>query len=142
MLFDKVREEDNLVYSITSAKYFDSKIPEEITSFYIFYTGDPENVDTINNRIDELIDSIKNKEFNVQIFKYQKVALKKDYDAGLKTNNFWLSSMLNAVKYGQNIEKVTYLNSIVDSITLNEIARLAKQLFDDQYFESADYLSE
>ena len=50
--------------------------------------------------------------------------------------------MLNAVKYSQNIEKVTYLNSIVDSITLNEIARLAKQLFDDQYFESADYLSE
>ena len=142
MLFDKVREEDNLVYSITSAKYFDKKIPEEIASFYIFYTGDPENVDTINNRIDALIDSIKNKEFDVQIFKDQKVALKKDYDAGLKTNNFWLSSMLNAVKYRQNIEKVTYLNSIVDSITLNEIARLAKQLFDDQYFESADYLSE
>ena len=142
MLFDKVREEDNLVYSITSAKYFDKKIPEEITSFYIFYTGDPENVDTINNRIDELIDSIKNKEFDVQIFNDQKVSLKKDYDAGLKTNNFWLSSMLNSVKYSQNIEKVTYLNSIVDSITLNEIARLAKQLFDDQYYESADYLSE
>ena len=44
--------------------------------------------------------------------------------------------MLNAVKYSQNIEKVTYLNSIVDSITLNEIAKLAKQLFDDQYFSS------
>ena len=68
--------------------------------------------------------------------------MKKDYDAGLKTNSFWLSSILNAVKYSQNIEKVTYLNSIVDSITLNEIARLAKQLFDDQYFVSADYLSE
>ena len=142
MLFDKVREEDNLVYSISSSKYFDNKIPEEITSFYIFYTGDPKNVDTINNRIDELINSIKNKEFDVQIFKDQKVSLKKDYDDGLKTNNFWLSSILNAVKYSQNIEKVTYLNSIVDSITLNEIARLAKQLFDDQYFVSADYLSE
>jgi len=142
MLFDKVREEDNLVYSISSSKYLDNKIPEEITSFYIYYTGDPKNVDTINNRIDELIDSIKNKEFDVQIFKDQKVALKKDYDAGLKTNSFWLSSILNAVKYSQNIEKVTYLNSIVDSITVNEIARLAKQLFDDQYFVSADYLSE
>ena len=125
MLFDKVREEDNLVYSISSSKYLDNKIPEEITSFYIYYTGDPKNVDTINNRIDELIDSIKNKEFDVQIFKDQKVALKKDYDAGLKTNSFWLSSILNAVKYSQNIEKVTYLNSIVDSITLNEISRLA-----------------
>ena len=59
MLFDKVREEDNLVYSISSAKYFDEKIPEELTSFYIYYTGDPNNVETINNRVDELIKTIK-----------------------------------------------------------------------------------
>ena len=39
MLFDKVREEDNLVYSISS-KYLDNKI-EEINSFYIYYTEDP-----------------------------------------------------------------------------------------------------
>ena len=142
MLFDKVREEDNLVYSISSAKYFDEKIPEEITSFYIYFTGDPQNVEKINNRIDELIETIKNKEFDNQIYKDQKVALKKDFETGLKTNDFWLSSILKAIKYNQNIEKVTYLNSIVDSITLNEIAKLAKQLLDDQYFESVSYLSE
>ena len=72
----------------------------------------------------------------------EKVALKKDFETGLKTNDFWLSSILKAIKYNQNIEKVTYLNSIVDSITLNEIAKLAKQLLDDQYFESVSYLSE
>ena len=77
-----------------------------------------------------------------QIYKDQKVALKKDFEAGLKTNDFWLSSILKAIKYNQNIEKVTYLKSIVDSITLNEIANLAKQLLDDQYFESVSYLSE
>ena len=142
MLFDKVREEDNLVYSISSAKYFDEKIPEELTSFYIYYTGDPNNVETINNRIDELIETIKNKEFDDQIYKDQKVALKKDFEANLKTNDFWLSSILKAAKYNQNIEQLTYLNTIVDSITLNEIAKLAKQLLDDQYFESVSYLSE
>jgi len=142
LLFDKVREEENLVYSISSAKYFDEKIPEEITSFYIYFTGDPNNVENINNRIDELIKTIKNKEFDIQIYKDQKVALKKDFEAGLKTNDFWLSSILKAIKYSQNIEKVTYLNSIVDSITLNEIAKLAKQLLDNQYFERVSYLSE
>ena len=90
----------------------------------------------------ELIESIKNKEFDSQIYKDQKVALKKDFEANLKTNDFWLNSILNAAKYNQNIEKLTYLNSIVDSITLNEIAKLAKQLFDNQYFESVSYLSE
>ena len=142
MLFDKVREEDNLVYSISSAKYFDEKIPEELTSFYIYYTGDPNNVETINNRVDELIQTIKNKKFDHQIYKDQKVALKKDFETNLKTNDFWLSSILKAAKYNQNIEQLTYLNTIVDSITLNEIAKLAKQLFDDQYFEIVSYLSE
>ena len=142
MLFDKVREEDNLVYSISSAKYFDEKIPEELTSFYIYYTGDPNNVEIINNRVDELIQTIKNKEFDDQIYKDQKVALKKDFETNLKTNDFWLSTILNAAKYNQNIEQLTYLNTIVDSITSNEIAKLAKQLLDDQYFESVSYLSE
>ena len=100
------------------------------------------NIEKINNRIDELIETIKNKKFDNQIYKDQKVALKKDFETGLKTNDFWLSSILKAIKYNQNIEKVTYLNSIVDSITLNEIAKLAKQLLDDQYFESVSYLSE
>ena len=68
-------------------------------------------------------------------------ALKKDFDAGLKTNSFWISSILNAAKYNQNIEKLTYLNSIIDSITLREIAKLAKQLFDENYFESADFIA-
>ena len=142
MLFDKIREEDNLVYSISSAKYFDEKIPEEITSFYIYFTGDPKNVESINNRVDELIERIKNKEFDIQNYKDQKIALKKDFEAGLKTNDFWLNSILKAIKYNQNIEKVTYLNSIVDSITYNEIADLAKILLDDQYFESVSYISE
>ena len=142
MLFEEVREKNNLVYSISSAKYFDEKVPKEITSFYIYYTADPSNVDLINGNIKELLENIKNKNFDQQIFEDQKFALKRDFDSGLKTNSFWLSSILNAVKYNQNIEKLTYLNSIIDSITLREIAKLAKQLFDENYFENADFIAE
>ena len=142
MLFEEVREKNNLVYSISSAKYFDEKVPKEITSFYIYYTADPSNVDLINGKVKELLENIKNKNFDQQIFEDQKIALAKDFDAGLKTNRFWLSSILNAVKYNQNIEKLTYLNSIIDSITLREIAKLAKQLFDENYFENADFIAE
>ena len=142
MLFEEVREKNNLVYSISSAKYFDEKVPKEITSFYIYYTADPSNVDLINEKVKELLENIKNKNFDQQIFEDQKIALAKDFDAVLKTNSFWLSSILNAVKYNQNIEKLTYLNSIIDSITLREIAKLAKQLFDENYFESADFIAE
>ena len=142
MLFEEVREKNNLVYSISSAKYFDEKIPKEITSFYIDYTADPSNVDLINVKVKELLENIKNKNFDQQIFEDQKVTLKKDFDAGLKTNSFWLSSILNAAKYNQNIEKLTYLNSIIDSITLREIAKLSIQLFDENYFENANFIAE
>jgi zinc protease len=142
LLFDNVREKDNLVYSISASKYFDQKIPEELLSFYIYYSADPNNVDQINTRIEELIKSIQNKEFDQQIFKDQKLALKKDFEASLKTNNYWLTSIVNAEKYNQNIEQVTYLKNIVDSITLNETSKLAIKLFDDKYFEDVSYIAE
>ena len=142
MLFNQIREKDNLVYSISSAKYFDEKVPKEMTSYYIYYTADPINVELINSKIKELLENIQNKKFDQKIFEEQKIALKKDFDAGLKTNSFWLSSILNAAKYNQNIEKLTYLNSIIDSITLREITKLAKQLFDENYFENVDFIAE
>jgi zinc protease len=62
--------------------------------------------------------------------------------ASLKTNNYWLTAIVNAEKYNQNIEQVTYLNNIVDSITLNETSKLAIKLFDDKYFEDVSYIAE
>lgn len=142
LMFDQIREEDNLVYSITAGKNFDQKKPTEMSSFYIYYSSDPENVELINGKIEELMDKIKNKDFDIQIFKDQKVSLKKDFQSSLKSNGFWLSTILNAVKYDQNIERVSYLNTIVDSITLNEIAKLAEKFFDDKYLEDVSFVSE
>ena len=71
-----------------------------------------------------------------------KTSLKKDFQSSLKSNGFWLSTILNAVKYDQNIERVSYLNTIVDSITLNEIAKLAEKFFDDKYLEDVSFISE
>jgi zinc protease len=142
LMFDQIREEDNLVYSITAGKNFDQKKPTEMSSFYIYYSSDPENVELINGKIEELMDRIENKDFDLQIFKDQKVSLKKDFQSSLKSNGFWLSTILNAVKYDQNIERVSYLNTIVDSITLNEIAKLAEKFFDDKYLEYVSFVSE
>ena len=46
----------------------------------------------VENKV--LIETIKNKEFDDQIYKDQKVALKKDFETNLKTNDFWLSSII------------------------------------------------
>jgi len=53
-----------------------------------------------------------------------------------------LFTVVSAEKYNQNIEQVTYLNNIVDNITLNETSKLAIKLFDDKYFEDVSYIAE
>ena len=142
LLFDEIREKDNLVYSISSSKYLDEKYPKEVTAYYIYYQSDPNNVETINQKIDILLEKIKNKDFDLKILANQKLTLKNENNAAQNTNAFWLNSILNAIKFDLNIEQLTYLNTMVDSITLNEIALLAKQYFDDKYFEDVSFISE
>ena len=67
LLFDEIREKDNLVYSISSSKYLDEKYPKEVTAYYIYYQSDPNNVETINQKIDILLEKIKNKDFDLKI---------------------------------------------------------------------------
>ena len=69
----KLEKKDNLVYSIQSGRYFEQKVPKELISFYIFYGSDPKNVETINQRIEEVINLIKNKEFDLKYFKIKKL---------------------------------------------------------------------
>ncbi|MDA1181573.1 MAG: insulinase family protein [Proteobacteria bacterium] len=142
LLFDEIREKDNLVYSISSSKYLDEKYPKEVTAYYIYYQSDPNNVETINQKIDILLEKIKNKDFDLKILDNQKLTIKNGNDSARNTNAFWLNSILNAIKFDLNIEQLTYLNTMVDSITLNEIASLAKQYFDDKYLEDVNFISE
>ena len=142
LFFDEIREKDNLVYSIQTGRYFEQKVPKELISFYIFYGSDPKNVETINQRIEEVINLIKNKEFNPQIFEDQKIALKNNYKSRMETNGFWLDAIEKAEKHKQNIEQVVNVNSMIDSITLNEISILAKKYFDDTYLETLELIAE
>ncbi|AFS47964.1 peptidase M16 inactive domain-containing protein,Insulinase (Peptidase family M16) [alpha proteobacterium HIMB5] len=142
LFFDEIREKDNLVYSIQTGRYFEQKVPKELISFYIFYGSDPKNVETINQRIEEVINLIKNKEFDPKIFKDQKIALKNNYKSRMETNGFWLDAIEKAEKHKQNIEQVVNVNTMIDSITLNEISNLAKKYFDDIYLETLELIAE
>ena len=142
LFFDEIREKDNLVYSIQTGRYFEQKVPKELISFYIFYGSDPENVETINQRIEEVINLIKNKEFDPKIFQDQKIALKNNYKSRMETNGFWLDAIEKAEKHKQNIEQVVNVNTMIDSITLNEISNLAKKYFDDIYLETLELIAE
>ena len=142
LLFDEVREKDNLVYSISSGKNYDQKIPIELMSFYTYFESDPKNIDKIKDKIDLVISKIKTKDFDLQIFKDQKLALKNSYKSSLRSNGFWLNVLTDARQHNLNIERITNTDAMLKSISLNDIARLADYYFDENYTRSVMLLAE
>ena len=142
LLFDEVREKDNLVYSISASKNFDQKIPIDLMSFYTYFNSDPKNVDKIKDKIDLVINKIKIKDFDLQIFKDQKLALKNSYKSGLQTNGFWLNMLTDARQHNLSIERITNTDAMLKSISLNDIAKLANYYFDENYSRSVMLLAE
>jgi zinc protease len=142
LLFDEVREKDNLVYSISAGKNFDQKIPIELMSFYTYFESDPKNVETIKDKIDLVINKIKTKNFNLQIFKDQKLALKNNYQSMLQSNGFWLNVLQDAKQNNLSIERITNTDQMLKSISLNDIVKLANYYFDEKYTRSVMLLAE
>ena len=141
LLFDEVREKDNLVYSISASKYFDQKIPIELMSFYTYFEADPKNVQKIKDKIDLVINKIKTKDFDLQIFKDQKLALKNSYQSSLQSNDFWFNVLMDARQHNLSIERITNTDAMLKSISLNDIARLADYYFDENYTRSVMLLA-
>jgi zinc protease len=142
LLFDEVREKDNLVYSIGASKNFNQKVPIELISFYTYFNSDPKNTDIIKDKIDTVIESIKNKDFDLKIFKDQKLALKNNYKTSIETNGFWLWLLSDAKKSNLNFERIANREGILNSITINDIVKLANKYFDENYFRSVSFVAE
>ena len=142
MLHDVVREKNNLVYSITMSKYFDQFKPIEMISFYTYFGSDPENVETIKKKIDEVFEDIKNKEFDQKIMIDQKTMLINSFKENLRSNKYWLSLMEYNDQYNQNLERFMNIELIINSITAHDISKLAKKYLDDKYFRDIQLTSE
>ena len=142
LLFNEVREKDNLVYSISASKLFDQKIPIELMSFYTYFESDPKNIDKIKDKIDLVINKIKTKDLDLQIFKDQKLALKNSYKSSLRSNGFWLNVLTDARQHNLSIERITNTDAMLKSISLNDIARLADYYFDENYTRTVQLLAE
>ena len=142
MLHDVVREEDNLVYSITMNKYFDQFKPIEMISFYTYFASDPKNVEIIKKKIDEVFDDIKNKKFDQKIMVDQKTMLINEFKENLRNNEYWLTLMEYSDQHNQNLERFMNIEFIINSITAHDISRLAKKYLDDKYFRDIQLTSE
>ena len=142
MFFDEIREKDNLVYSISMDTYFYSFEPIEMISFYTYFESDPENVETIKKKIDKIFEDIKNKKFNQNIIVDQKKMLINEFNENLRTNNYWQTLMEYSDMYNLDLERFMNIELIIESITINDISRLAKKYLDDKYVRDIQLTSE
>ncbi len=142
MFFDEIREKDNLVYSISMDTYFYLFEPIEMISFYTYFESDPENVETIKKKIDKIFEDIKNKKFNQNIIVDQKKMLINEFNENLRTNNYWQTLMEYSDMYNQDLERFMNIELIIESITINDISRLAKKYLDDKYIRDIQLTSE
>ena len=123
-------------------KYFDQFKPIEMISFYTYFGSDPENVETIKNKIDDVFKDIKNKNFDQQIMIDQKIVLINEFKENLRKNSYWHTLLEYSDQNNQNLERFMNIELIINSITANDISRLAKKYFNDKYFRDIQLTAE
>jgi len=142
MFFDKIREKDNLVYSISAKHYFSDFKPIELLSFYLSYGADPKNIDKINKNINVILDKVKEGDFDLKTFEDKRLTLINNYKTSLESNSTWLNTIHRADKNNLYLERVMNLETIIKSITKREITQLANKYFDGIYFSDIQLISE
>ena len=118
IFFNEIREKNKLVYSIFMGEYFSQKLPIELISIILGYDSDPENVDIINKKIENILNGVKNKNFDKQIFINQKKALINELRNVQNTNKYWINSLIRADKYKENFERYAYIAVSYTHLTL------------------------
>ena len=138
MLFDDIRENQNLVYSIQADNYSNYSHPEPHLRMMINYSSEPSNVSKINNGIDRILKKIVNGQFDKQIFQEKKIGMLDDYNGELTTNSFWIESIDTFILNNEPLERTQYIDDIIKSINTNDIVKLAKKIFkDDNYIKAS-----
>ena len=109
IFFNEIREKDKLVYSIFMGEYFSQKLPIGLISIILGYDSDPKNVEVINKKIENILNEVKIKSFDKQVFVNQKKALINELKKEQNTNKYWIDSLIRADKYKENFERHAYI---------------------------------
>jgi len=65
-----------------------------------------------------------------------------EFNENLRTNNYWQTLMEYSDMYNQDLERFMNIELIIESITMNDISRLAKKYLDDKYIRDIQLTSE
>ena len=136
LLFERVREEKGLVYSINSS--IDSRfIPLSSYSIFISFSADPKNNEIIFNEIDAVLKDLADKDFYLNFLEEAKLNKVKETEQNLKKNSFIQSALTDYYLEGQPLETLLKLKSSAEAVQIIDIQNIAKEIINDNYIQAS-----
>ena len=137
MLYEEIREKQNLVYSISALNYGVSKFPEQKYSLIVMFDSDPNNKDKIFRETEKVLEKLKRGDFPDH---YLEEAIKehlRKYELDKQSNRWWVSALSDYYLEKEPLETAIKLDKIIKSITKEDIKKLAINTFDNKYIEAS-----
>lgn len=133
---DTIREELNLVYSVSFNDYFTQKYPIQRIANYVYFNSNPKNAERVFEAFNKIADQVKKGEFKDQFFNdaitKRLVGLEEDQ----LTNGFWTSGLLNYSFENEPIQALSNLDYIIKGITKRDIINYANKILDQKYLQA------
>ncbi len=132
-LVEKLREEEGGVYGV-GARGTLSKISYSNATFTISFPCGPENVDKLVAAALGEVEKIKKDGVTAQDLAKVKETYLVARKEAVKTNNFWINSLLRADQEGRDANKMMNYEKEVNALTAKEIQKVAQKYLDENYF--------
>ena len=124
-----LREEMSGVYSPMAQMSYD-KDPTPQYGAIILFSCDPKNADTLSDAVYRIMNRFTNSGPKQQTFAKAKETLVRQYETGIKTNGFWVSSIINKTKNNDSLDDIMTFKDRVNEITMQDLIDAMKTYFE------------
>ena len=129
MLLEKVREDEGAAYSPSGSASISFSGNKVITQAGVSCNYNPDKKDVVLGILREALKNVASGNFSDDILTKTKEKLVKDYETGLKDNDYWTSVISYYIDH--NIDYISNYKEIVNKVTKDQICNFAKQLLNN-----------
>jgi len=131
-LIDQIREKKRWTYSISAQPQIRA-IQNKEFGIFVFFSCAPDKVDSINIEIMQNANKLKKIEISDQELHNTKEKLKRGHETDLRTNKYWLNSLIFISQTGYDATFYTDYNKIVNNLTKKSIKKYANKFISGKY---------
>ncbi len=138
-LREVIREDKGGVYGIGASGQA-APFPTDEYIISIGFGTAPDRVEELITAAKGIINELKSKPIDETYVVKVKEILKREYETGVKENNWWMRQLYNSEYYGTDKNEILDFNSMVDKLTAADIHNAAKKyLLDNKMIEMILY---